>query len=150
MSRYLGIVLIILALVTAIVPQFTDCLSQGKAIALANGNTIPMKCHWTGRAEIAVAVPLIAVGIFMATSKRQKQIFNLSVLSTILGISVILLPTVLIGVCPTPTMICHTAMLPTLIASGSIITITSVVGMVAALRVKVNVNETNKTGLAKY
>jgi len=51
------IALVALALGTAIVPQFTDCASQGKAITLANGKTVEMKCHWTARAEIAVGRP---------------------------------------------------------------------------------------------
>jgi hypothetical protein len=51
MRRWLGIALVVIALGIAIIPQFTTCESQGKIITLANGNTIPMKCTWTARAE---------------------------------------------------------------------------------------------------
>ena len=37
----------LLALVIGIVPFLTDCQSQGRALTLQTGRTIPMKCHWT-------------------------------------------------------------------------------------------------------
>ena len=49
MFKILAGLIIVLALVIGIVPQFTDCQSHGRAIALANGTTVPMKCHWTAR-----------------------------------------------------------------------------------------------------
>ena len=92
MIKFLGIAIIVLALAIAIIPGFTDCQSQGKSIALANGNTIPMKCHWTGVAEIAVGVPLLAVGSLITASRRKDSLLNLGIMGSILGAFAILLP----------------------------------------------------------
>ena len=72
MNRVLGIVLVIFALGIAIVPHFTDCFSQGSVLKLANGNTQPMKCHWTAQAEIAVGVPLAGPSASCCPSAAAK------------------------------------------------------------------------------
>ena len=56
--KVIGVLMVVLALVSGILPQFTDCSSQGRAITLPNGKQIDMKCHWTARAEAAMALPL--------------------------------------------------------------------------------------------
>lgn len=120
MKKLMGGITIVMALVLGIVPLFTDCLSQGRALELANGKTVPMKCHWTGIAEIGVAIPLGLVGISQIFSKR-KETFNLtSLFGVVLGALAIAFPTVLIGVCANPDMLCNMVMRPTLIAGGSI------------------------------
>ena len=91
--------LIVLALVVGVVPAYTDCQSQGRALALANGNTVPMKCHWSGLAELSLAVPLGLVGVSTAFSKRKESRRMLAILGMALGALVIAVPTVLIGVC---------------------------------------------------
>ena len=129
MNKFLGIALIVFALAIAIIPGFTDCQSQGKSIALANGNTIPMKCHWTGVAEIAVGVPLLAVGALITASRRKDSLLNLGIVGIILGVFAILLPTKLIGVCQS-SMLCNTAMKPSLIVLGSLALVGGVVAIV--------------------
>jgi Domain of unknown function (DUF4418) len=109
---------IVLALVIGLVPQFTDCQSQGRALVLQNGKTVPMKCHWTAIAEIALAVPLFGLGAVMAFSKRKESRRIIAGLGALLGIFVILLPTALIGVCASADMLCNSVMKPTLIMSG--------------------------------
>jgi hypothetical protein len=125
--------MIVLALVTGILPLFTDCQSQGRALTLADGRTIPMKCHWTGMAEIALAVPLFVTGMLLATSKRKETLRTLAVLGGVLGVFVILLPTVLIGVCANPDMVCNSIMKPSLILGGSGLVALSLVGLVQTL-----------------
>jgi len=127
MRKIVGGISIIMALVLGIVPAFTDCLSQGRVLELANGKTVPMKCHWTGIAEIGVAVPLVIVGIAQIFSKRKETINLASILGVALGTMAILFPTVLIGVCTNPDMLCNSAMRPTLIAGGTIAGIASLV-----------------------
>ena len=116
-----AIAIVILALVIGIVPQLTDCQSQGRALALQNGKTVPMKCHWTAIAEIALAVPLAGVGAVTAVSKRKESRRILAGLGIVLGIFVILLPAALIGVCASADMLCNSVMKPTLILSGILI-----------------------------
>lgn len=108
----------VLAILIAVVPLFTDCESQGQMISLPDGRQISMKCHWTGRAELALGVPLLAVGAVMLTSRRKETYRSLSILGLILGGLAVLLPTTLIGVCANPDMICNSTMKPALILLG--------------------------------
>jgi hypothetical protein len=124
--------LIVLALVVGIVPQFTDCASDGRMLTLADGRTIPMKCHWTAKGELALAVPLLATGSVMAASRRKETWRSLSLIGTVLGVLIILLPTSLIGVCGNPDMICNSVMKPVLILAGSVVTAVGLIGLVAS------------------
>jgi hypothetical protein len=117
-----AVLMIIIALTIGIVPQFTDCESQGRTLTLANGREIPMKCHWTAQAEVGLAIPLMAVGSLLTFSKRKESFRNLSIMGAVLGAFVILLPTALIGVCGNPEMICNSIMKPFLILTGSLVT----------------------------
>lgn len=91
------VIIVLIALVISIVPQFTDCLSQGLSIQLANGTSLPMKCHWTAMAMIGVGIPLAGAGALLGWSKRRETRRNLGFLVALLGVSAILVPTVLIG-----------------------------------------------------
>jgi hypothetical protein len=124
-----GVVLVLLALAIGIVPQFTDCESHGNVITLANGKTIPMKCHWTARAEIAVALPLAGLGIALAVSRRRETHRALAVIGMLLGVSVILLPTYLIGTCGVESMVCNVIMKPALTFGGALTIAASIVAL---------------------
>jgi hypothetical protein len=127
MKKVMGGFIIVLALVIGILPVFTDCLSQGRVMTLANGMTVPMKCHWTGIAEIGVAIPLGLVGIFEIIGKRKETFNFLSGTGAVLGVLAIMFPTTLIGVCANPAMLCHMVMRPGLIMSGALVIGASVV-----------------------
>jgi hypothetical protein len=116
--KVVGSIIIILALLIAIVPQFTDCESQGKMLTLESGKQVSMKCHWTARAEIAVGIPLLAVGLLMLLSKRKESTRYLGIVGAVLGLMAVLLPAVLIGVCSNDDMICNSLMDPALILMG--------------------------------
>jgi hypothetical protein len=120
MKKIMGGIIIVLALAIGILPAFTDCLSQGRSLELANGKTVPMKCHWTGIAEIGMAIPLGLVGIFDIFSKRKETFTYLSSSGVVLGALAILFPTTLIGVCSNPDMLCNMIMKPGLILSGAL------------------------------
>jgi hypothetical protein len=134
MFKVLGITLIVLALVLAVVPHYTDCQSQGSVSTLANGKTIPMKCHWTGVAEVGVAAPLVAVGAMMSFNKRKQGYIMLSILGIVAAAAAISLPTFLIGTCPTQTHICNTVMKPAIIGIGSAVGLVSILGLVISTR----------------
>jgi hypothetical protein len=127
--KAIGTLIIILALVGAIVPQFTDCESQGRELTLANGKTVPMKCHWTSVAALAVGLPLAVLGGLFLFSKRKETQRALAVLGIVLGAFMILLPTVLIGVCAMPEMICNSVMQPTMVLSGALIIVVCAVAL---------------------
>lgn len=129
-----GALSILLALALAIVPQFSDCASQGRALTLADGRQIPMKCHWTARAEIAVAAPLAMTGALLLVSRRRESVRLLSGIGAVAGVAAILLPTALIGVCGNPDMICNSFMRPFLILTGSLVVVMHAVTVALTLR----------------
>lgn len=124
---------IILALITGIVPQFTNCEATGRMLTLEGGRQIPMKCHWTARAEIAIAVPLAVVGGMLLFTKGKETRRALSIAGITLGVFTILLPTTLIGVCGSPDMICNSTMRPLLILVGTLVIGVSALGIVLSL-----------------
>ena len=128
--KVIAVILIILALIVGIVPQFTDCLAQGREIEMPNGKTMPMKCHWTRQAEIAVTLPLLVVGVLMLFSRRRSTLRILSVLALVLGVSAILIPAYLIGTCASAEMICNLLMKPILLFAGILIVVASAVALV--------------------
>jgi hypothetical protein len=132
--KIIGIVMIVLALAAAIVPQFTDCHSQGRQLVLENGKTVDMKCHWTAMAEIGMAIPLAAVGGLLFFSKRKESIRSLSLMGALLGLGVVLIPTTLIGVCASNTMICNMVMKPALMMAGIVASGLGLAGMVISTR----------------
>jgi len=136
MNKIFGIALIVLALGIGIIPHYTDCLSQGNTLTLANGKTQPMKCHWSAQAEIGAAIPLGLMGAVLITSRKKETARNVMFLGIFAGAVVMLIPTKLIGVCSMPTHICVTTMKPTLLTLGGIVTITSMVGVVMNQRLK--------------
>jgi hypothetical protein len=145
-----------LALVIGIVPQVTKCASMAamgtgattmsSGSSMTNGSSMTgstgmnkaattpvsrMKCYWTARAEIAVAVPLFAVGLLMFVfARRNDAVRVLGVSSFFLGIAAILLPTALIGVCQPGTAICREAMRPSMIAAGGLVVAVSLIAIV--------------------
>jgi hypothetical protein len=127
--KIIGAFLIVLALVSAIAPQFLDCQSQGRSLALANGKTVPMKCHWSAVAELALGFPLGAAGLMMITSKRKETFRVSSIIGAVLGGLVIAVPTVLIGVCASNMMLCLSTMQPLLILTGTLTVAASLVGL---------------------
>lgn len=129
--KVIASILIILALVIGIAPQFTDCAAQGRApLELKNGKTVPMKCAWTAQAEIVVALPLGLTGVLLFTSKRKETRRALAVLGIALGVFAVLLPTYLIGVCMSPDMLCNSLMKPLLIFSGTVAAVVSLVALI--------------------
>jgi hypothetical protein len=130
MHRAIGVVLVILALALAIVPFFADCESQGRMITLENGKQISMKCHWTGRAELGVAVPLLFVGAMLIFARRKETVTDLGIMSVVLGGMAIAFPAGVIGVCAMPTMTCVTAMKPVLISVGAVVAALGVAAVV--------------------
>ncbi len=134
-TRFLGIALIIFAIGLATIPQFTTCESQGKSIQLANGKTIPMKCYWTGQAELGTAIPIVAVGSLMIANRRKENLRYLGIMGIILGALAISLPTFLIGTCSSG-MPCHTVMKPSLVLLGSLAVVASGVGIGMSFRKK--------------
>ena len=116
-----SIAIVVLAILIGVVPIFTDCESAGRMLSLADGRQVSMKCHWTGRAELGLALPLLAVGVMMPFSKSKGSRRILGIAGAALGIATILLPTELIGVCMSPDMPCVSTMKPALLLMGALV-----------------------------
>jgi len=126
MTKVLGVAMIVLALVLAIAPVFTDCQSQGKSLTTAEGKTVAMKCHWTGVAEIAAAVPLGLAGIFALIGRRRETKRFAAIVGAVSGVLAILFATSLIGTCMSASMYCNVAMKPIILAAGILAIVVSV------------------------
>jgi len=107
-----------LAVALAVAPVFTDCESHGKMLTTADGRSVSMKCHWAGVAEVAAAIPLALAGFYVLRSRRKETLRFAGIVGVASGAMAILLPTLLIGVCASPMMICNLLMRPILLASG--------------------------------
>ena len=129
-----AILIAILAILIGIVPYFFNCQYDGKALTLANGRQVPMKCYWTAQAALVVAVPLLVVGVMMAFSQRRETMRALTILGAILGLFAILLPTQLNGVCQHPGASCNLVMKPALIFMGVLVISISLVSLVISER----------------
>ena len=142
--KVLAILIIILGLVIIIVPQFTNCeygkeqpatlnmktsgvaveyASMGAMEAGAAEASVPyrmMKCLWSARAEIVAGVPLVALGALLFFARRKETIRVIGILTALIGVLTLLIPTSFIGTCVNPAMVCNTEMKPTLFVAGGI------------------------------
>lgn len=132
MRTVLGVGLIMLALVLAVAPAFTDCESHGKMLTTADGRSVSMKCHWTGIAEMAAALPLGIAGLYTLRGRGRETKRFAAMLGGASGLMAILLPTVLIGTCMNPAMTCNLLMRPILLASGILAVVATVALFVLA------------------
>ncbi len=135
MNRFWGILIALFALGIALIPQFSNCQYEGRSLILENGNTVPMRCLWTARAELVTGISLLAVGAMVASSQRKSGQRNLLVLGMVLGVFTILVPTNLIGVCQSK-MLCNTFMRPSMLILGSLTFCASLIGVVMTLKHK--------------
>ncbi|WP_026184063.1 DUF4418 family protein [Desulfitobacterium hafniense] len=81
-------------------------------IETAAGGSVPMKCHWTFRAEIPVAVLLILVsaGQFFLKEPQLRRLSSIVIIG--LGAAGIVITTdAVIGICMKEGMACHTTAL---------------------------------------
>jgi hypothetical protein len=126
MNKVLGTAMIVLALVLGIAPVFSDCESGGKMLTTADGKAVSMKCHWAGIAEVAAAVPLGLAGIYALRRRRKETMRFAAIVGAASAVVALLLPTVLIGTCMSPTMLCNLLMRPILLTAGILAVVVSV------------------------
>ena len=129
-GRIIGVVAIVLGFLVGAVPHyiFPVCQYFGMLIETAAGKQVPMKCYWTGNAEIALGAMIVITGLLLIVGKQKESRMLLGVVLGALGVMVALMPTYLIGVCATLDHPCHAGTQPALILLG---VITIIVGMIA-------------------
>jgi hypothetical protein len=144
--KVLAVLIIVLGLVILIVPQFTNCESGVDHPATINMQTsdahaveyasmgsmetsagaaasVPyrmMKCFWSARAEIMTGVPLVVLGVLLLFARRKETFRVIGILTAVLGVLTIIIPTSVVGTCANAAMRCNTEMKPTLLVAGGI------------------------------
>ena len=103
---------------------FPVCEMEGKFVETKAGKLLPMPCGYTARAEtgLGALVALAGIGLLGLTSYEARRAFG--VMTAGLGAVVLLVPTVLIGMCAAPDHICRVATAPALILLGGITLLT--------------------------
>ena len=147
--KVLAVLIIILGLAIIIVPQFTNCEygkdhpdvlnmqtsdahvteyasmgeMEGGTVDTMESGAVPyraMKCLWSARAEIIAGVPIIVLGALLLFARRKETVRVIGILTAVMGVLNILIPTSFIGTCMNPDMVCNTEMKPTLLIAGGI------------------------------
>jgi len=77
----------------------------GKLLELANGNQVPMKCHWAGQTAIAVSIIILAAAFMALLSKTEYK--KIMVINAVAAIMLFGTFSGLIGVCANETMRCQ-------------------------------------------
>ena len=89
----------------------------GKLLDLANGNQVPMKCHWASQAGLAVSIIILAAAVMALLAKKEYK--SLMVITAVCGALLFMIfATGFIGVCASETMRCQTTKLWGIIAAG--------------------------------
>lgn len=88
-----------------------------------------MKCYWAGKSEIALGGILLLSGILLFISKTKETQICISILSIATSISSILIPTLLIGGCKKPDMLCRTTAYPCIYLIAAIVIILSLLNI---------------------
>jgi hypothetical protein len=141
--KVLAILLVIAGLVIAIAPQYTNCEAQGGTMPTGTTGTttlrlspvttmasvqtsvaatlVPkMKCLWSARGALAVGASLAVAGALLFFARRKETRRALAIVSALLGLFAVLLPTTLIGTCASAAAVCNTTMKPILLAAGGL------------------------------
>ena len=100
----------------------------GKMLELANGNQVPMKCHWAGQAAVAVSVIILAAAVLALLAKKDNK--ALTAVTAVAGVVLFLVFTSLIGVCAGEEMRCQTTKLWGL-GCAALVCVTSIVGLLS-------------------
>lgn len=130
-NKITGIVIALLGLLTALIPTVIF-----KVCAAMDGKF--MKCHWTSQVEVALSIAVLVLGLLIVLSKENAAASAYAVASAINGVLVILIPTVVIGVCGSADMPCHSGTKPALIIAGALIIVVALINTISYLVSKKN------------
>lgn len=77
----------------------------GKMLELANGNSVPMKCHWAGQAALVVSVLIVVTAVMGLLAKKDYKKF--AIVNAVAAVLLFMVFTSLIGVCASEEMRCQ-------------------------------------------
>ena len=130
-NKITGIVIALLGLLTALIPTVIF-----KVCAAMDGKF--MKCHWASQVEVALGIAVLVLGLLIVLAKENAASSAYAAASAINGVLVILIPTVVIGVCGSADMPCHSGTKPALIIAGALIAAAGLINAVSYLVSKKN------------
>lgn len=130
-TKITGIVIALLGLLTALIPTLIFKVCEGM-----DGKF--MKCHWTAQTEVALGIAILVIGILIVLVKEKAAAAAFAVSAAINGVLVILIPTVVIGVCGSSEMACNSGTKPALIIAGALIIVASLINVAFYLTSKKN------------
>lgn len=118
-ARVLGIATVLCGLLVALVPTVILPVCQ-ELLETKAGMFVPMRCHYTAQAEIAIGSLLVFTGALLFVFGQRFEVRGaLGAVTVALGVVVILIPTVLVGTCRNPEMPCNVGTKPALILLGA-------------------------------
>lgn len=112
---------IILGLLAAVGPR--------TIFAVCPAGEMKMRCYDTAQWELVVGGVYVLAGIGLFLTKSDKLRIALIALQTFLGLVVLLIPTVLVGVCSSPMMHCASVTRPALFVIGVLQIVTGLVSL---------------------
>ncbi|MDR1568045.1 MAG: DUF4418 family protein [Streptococcaceae bacterium] len=119
--KIISAITVLIAILVAIGPKtiFPVCAVHSDMV---------MRCHYTAQMSLGLGISLLGLAIFLFLSRTLAFQKGIYIGQAILGILIILTPTVLIGVCESPMMHCHSTTSPILILLGVFVIILAVIG----------------------
>jgi hypothetical protein len=90
-------------------------------LKLENGNTVPMRCFWTARAELLLGALVLLTGLVTVFTRSAEGRQRLNHILALLGLAVVLTPLLLIPTCANPDMLCNLGAKPAWLILGSIV-----------------------------
>jgi hypothetical protein len=125
-SRILGIGIAVVGLLITLVPLwiFPTCVAQ---IHTADGGSVPMKCFWTGRAEIGIGILIFFGGIVIALARSADIRLGANIMTLLAAALAASVPLFLIGGCMMPTMTCRITTFPAIYLLSAIAIILSAI-----------------------
>lgn len=118
--KFLAVLLLVLGVLIAVTPRyiFPVCEYKGLRMMTQGGGYTPMRCFYTGRAELGLGLLTVLLSIFLLLStQRETQIYLSLSLALVFSLS-LLIPFWLIGICQGPTMPCRVGTWPALLLEG--------------------------------
>ena len=79
-----------------------------------------MKCFWSCKAELALGILFVILGIFTVTMKDGEDIRRMSAMSVAMSVTAVCIPAFIIGGCMKPDMACRVSTFPSIYVISAI------------------------------
>ena len=124
-TQGIGALLVFLGIIVILAPWviFPVCEMHGLFVETKTGMKLPMPCGYTARAETGVGALIAVAGGLLIARRTPETKQAVGVFSIAAGVLVILLPTVIIGMCRLADHPCRQLTLPALEILGAAVII---------------------------